>query len=120
MTEIRNFVHHRLEVYHLALAMLTLVHAMTKKMPRGYSRFAHQVLDAAGSTVANIGEGANRVTRGQKRQRFSEAKGEAGEVAAHTEVLMAMGLVSPHEANEILHHADRTCAMLTRLIQRHS
>ena len=65
-----------------------------------------------------IGEGANRYTAGQKRQRFSEARGEAGEVAVVVELLMDLELVPVSEGDKALELADRVCAMLTKLISR--
>lgn len=118
MTKTTNFSHHKLDVYNLALENLRRVHDITQTMPRGYAKFAHQLLDAAGATVALIGEGANRFSKGQKRQRFTEARGEAGEVAAHIEVVHVMGIINGDQADDILHRADRVCAMLTKLIKR--
>lgn len=115
-----NFVHHKLEVYRLALKLLDKVHQQTKQIPRGYRSFADQMLRAAGETAALIGEGANRWSNAQKRQRFIEARGEAGEVAVHTEVLCSMDIISSEKAEEIMQLADSVCAMLTKLIKRNS
>jgi four helix bundle protein len=115
-----RFSHHKLDCYRVALEMLRDVHRVTTRIPRGYRSFADQLLRAAGETVALIGEGANRFTKGQKRQRFTEARGEAGEVAVHVEAIRAMELICEHDANRLLGKADRVCAMLTRLIQIHS
>lgn len=115
-----QFSHHKLDVFRLALELLRDVHNITRRIPRGYRSFADQLLRAAGETVALIGEGANRFSAGQKRQRFSEARGEAGEVAVHIETVCAMKLISEDDADEVLNKCNRVCAMLTRLIQRHS
>ena len=115
-----NFYHHKLEVYGMAVELLQEVNLIAKKIPRGYRSFADQLLRAAGETVALIGEGANRYTAGQKRQRFTEARGEAGEVAVHIEAITVMELIGEDDAFSVLHKADRICAMLTRLIRRHS
>jgi four helix bundle protein len=92
--------------------------AVSARVPRGYRSFADQLLRAAGSTVLLIGEGANRYSAGQKRQRYSEARGECGEVAAALELLMALKLVPANEAKAALELAGRVGAMLTRLVQR--
>ena len=115
-----QFSHHKLDVFRMALEVLRDVHDITRRIPRGYRSFADQLLRAAGETVALIGEGANRFTSGQKHQRFSEARGEAGEVAVHIETICAMKLIGEDEADEVLGKCNRVCAMLTRLIQRHS
>ena len=115
-----HFNHHKLDCYRVALDMLRDAHVVTKRVPRGYRSFADQLLRAAGETVALIGEGANRFTKGQKRQRFTEARGEAGEVAVHVEALRVMELISELDAHRLLGQADRVCAMLTRLIHINS
>ena len=71
------------------------------------------------ATVLLIGEGANRYSAGQKRQRYSEARGEAGEVAAAAQLLAVLYLVPQTDADTIIALAGRVAAMLTRLIQRH-
>ncbi len=88
-----QFAHHRLEVYRLALDQVEAVHAVGRGILRGYKNTADQMLRAAGSTVGLIGEGANRFSKGQKRQRFTEARGEAGEVAVHVEAGYRMRIV---------------------------
>jgi four helix bundle protein len=69
--------------------------------------------------VLLIAEGANRYTAGQKRQRYSEARGESGEVAAAAELLATLRLAPQREADAIIALAGRVAARLTRLIQRH-
>ena len=115
-----GFVHHRLDVYRVSYEMLLKVQALCESIPRGYRSFADQLLRAAGSTVALVGEGANRFTKGQKRERLTEARGEAGEVAVHTEALIGMKVVPRGQADEVLELASRVCAMRTRLIKRHA
>lgn len=113
------FLHHKLEVYALALQMLRMARALAVRVPCGYRTFADHLLRSAGQAVLLIGEGANRYSSGQKRQRFSEARGEAGEVAVAAEVLSTLDLVPTRDADALMLIAARVCAMLTRLIQRH-
>ena len=113
------FSHERLDVYRVGLEMARVSRQLADRVPRGYRSFADQLLRAAGQTVLLIGEGANRYTTGQKRQRYSEARGEAGEVAAAVELLATLRLVPKPDADEVIHLAGRVAAMLTRLIQRH-
>lgn len=61
-----------------------------------------------------------RSTLKQKRQRFVEARGEAGEVAAHLERLHRYKFITEEQLMTGLHLADRLCALLTGLIKRHS
>ena len=113
------FSHQRLDVYRVALEMARRSRELADRVPRGYRTFADQLLRSAGQTVLLIGEGANRYTAGQKRQRYTEARGESGEVAAAVELLATLRLIAQAEANEVMHLAGRVAAMLTRLIQRH-
>jgi len=115
-----RFAHHRLEAYQVSRQMADRARHVSERVPRGYRSFADQLLRAAGNTVALVGEGANRYSSGQKRQRFTEARGECGEVACLVELLTGFGLVPEAEALAVMSLADRVCAMLTRLIQRHS
>jgi four helix bundle protein len=115
-----RFAHHRLEAWQVSRQMADRAKLIAERVPRGYRHFADQLLRAAGNTVALVGEGANRYSSGQKRQRFTEARGECGEVACLVELLEGFGLVPEPEALAVMTLADRVCAMLTRLIQRHS
>ncbi len=67
-----------------------------------------------------IGEGANRLNAGEKRQRFNEARGEACEAAVAVELAAAPGLVPAAEAEALLAASDKVAAMLTGLIRKHS
>lgn len=113
------FAHQRLDVHRLAIEVARRSRQLADRVPRGYRSFADQLLRAAGQTVLLIGEGANRFTSGQKRQRYTEARGECGEVASCLELLATLRLAPESEAKEIIHLAGRVAAMLTRLIQRY-
>jgi len=113
------FAHQRLDVHRVGLEMARKSRQLADRVPRGYRSFADQLLRAAGQTVLLIGEGANRYTAGQKRQRYTEARGEAGEVASAVELLATLRLAPRAEADEVIQLAGRVAAMLTRLIQRH-
>ena len=113
------FNHNKLEVYSVALEMVSLAKGVGDKVPRGYRTYADHLLRSSGSVVMLIGEGANRYSPGMKRQRYEEALGEAGEVAVAAEVLCTLGLVPWQDVEGLMKLADRVCAMLTRLVLRH-
>lgn len=115
-----QFPHTRLEVFHVALEMAVKVKAMADDIPRGHRSLADQILRASSSIVLNIGEGANRISTGAKRQRYAEARGECGEVAAAVTLLAAIGLARDMECDDILRLAHRVGAMLTKLVRRFS
>ena len=115
-----RFAHHKLDAYRVARDLADLVPVLSKSVPKGQSRIADQIVRAATGAEALIAEGANRYSPRQKRQRFVEARGEAGEVSAHLERLARFGFISEQQLMEGLSLADRVCAMLTGLIKRHS
>ena len=110
------FPHDRLQVFQLSLEMATQAKGVADLIPRGHRNLADQLLRASTSVVLNIAEGANRTTPGAKRQRYSEARGEAGEVAANTTLLSILDLVPTNQCQAVTHLAGRIAAMLTRLI----
>ena len=113
-----QFSHHKLEAYRVARQVAVAAKQVADEVPRGYRPWAEQLIRAAGSTVALIGEGANRYSAAQKRQRFTEARGEAGEVACWVELLDDLGMVAEGRARPLLRQCDRLCGMLTGLIKR--
>ena len=115
-----TFPQHRLEVYNVAVEMAVHAKRMADAVPRGHKNLADQLLRAATSVVLNIGEGANRMSPGMKRQRYTEARGECGEVATAVELLVAFELIRPEAVEQLLHLADRVGRMLTRLVRRFS
>ncbi len=89
------FPHQRLNAWRVALELVTQVKTLCERIPRGYRNVADHMLRAAVNTALLLAEGANRLTAGQKRQRFGEARGEVGEVAGGAQVAAALGLVPP-------------------------
>jgi four helix bundle protein len=112
------FPHHKLDAYRVALDMAVVARRVADRVPRGFRSFADQLMRAAGSTVLLIGEGANRYGAAMKRQRYVEARGECGEVAAAAELCAALRLAPEAETAELIELAGRVAAMLTRLAQR--
>jgi four helix bundle protein len=76
------------------------------------------MLRASLSCALLVAEGANRVGTGEKRQRYSLARGELGECAAALELAGRLGLAAPLEVAAALALADRVGGMLTRLVAR--
>lgn len=60
----------------------------------------------------------NRRAAGDKRQRYSLARGECGELASAVELAAAYNLLIDKQVTELLELAGRTNAMLLRLEQR--
>ena len=114
-----HFTHYKLDAYRVARDLADLVMVLTPQVPRGHHKMVDQIVRAATGAEALIAEGANRYTPKQKRQRFVEARGEAGEVAAHLERLRRYQFISEQQLMQGLSLADRLCALLTGLIRRH-
>ncbi len=115
-----EFPHHRLDAYRVALELAVGVRAIADRIPRGHRSLADQMQRASMSTVLLIAEGANRRGAGEKRHRFSLARGECAECAAAVELAAALGVTPDAEAKQAQLLAGRVAAMLTRLIQRWS
>ena len=117
-----HFTHYKLDAYRIARELADLVMVIRSQVPRGqgHHKMTDQIVRAATGAEALVAEGANRYTPKQKRQRFVEARGEAGEVAAHLERLRRYNFISEEQLMQGLRLADRLCATLTGLIKRHS
>jgi four helix bundle protein len=115
----QTFAHHRLDAYHVAFEAMLIAVRLSKEIPRGYRSFADQLKRSASSVVAQIAEGANRIGTGEKRQRFSGARGEAGEAAAWAELMVGIELLTVEQVLPFVEREDRVVAMLSRLIAKH-
>lgn len=113
-----HFPHDKLMAYRLAVEVATEVKPVADAIPRGYRALADQMLRAAMSTTLLIAEGANRRGAGEKRQRYSLARGECGELAAALELAGAWGLAAPDTVATIRAKTGRVGAMLTALERR--
>ena len=60
------------------------------------------------------------MSESERKRAIVEARGEAGEVAAHLERLRRYRFISEQQLMQGLSLADRLCALLTGLIRRHS
>ena len=116
-----HFTHYKLDAYRVARQLADLVtEQLAPQVPSGHHKLVDQIVRSATGAEALVAEGANRFTAKQKRQRFVEARGEAGETAAHLERLRRYRFISEKQLIAGLGLADRLCAMLTGLIKRHS
>ena len=115
-----RFAHHRLHVWHHARDLAVQGRKLAAGIPRGDRDLADQLRRSATAPALLIGEGANRLNTGEKRQRFNEARGEACEAAVAAELCAVLGIVPTDEANKLLAVADKVAAMLTGLIRKHS
>ena len=113
-----SFPHHRLQAWATAADLAVACQRIAARIPRGQRSLADQLARASQSTALLIAEGANRMGMGEKRQRYSLARGECGECAAALELAQRLGLAPALEVAAALALADRVGAMLTRLVVR--
>lgn len=113
-----GFPHEKLDAYRVALQMAVVAKRVADQIQRGHRSVADQLLRAASNSVLLLAEGANRRSAAEKRQRFVESRGEAGEVAAAADLVVALRLGPEGDAEELKQLAGRVAAMLTGLIAR--
>ena len=114
----QTFPHHRLVAYQVALSAIADVVRLTERIPRGHRSIADQMKRSSTSIVANIAEGANRRGPAESRQRFVQARGEAGETEAWLEILVELRIVDVADVLEAARKLNRVAALLTGLIQK--
>ena len=112
------FPHDRLDAYRVALEMARGAKELAQHIPRGHRSVADHLLRSSTNAVLLLAEGANRRGPAEKRQRFVESRGEAGEVAAACDLVSVLEVGSGSLAAAVKRDAARVAAMLTRLIQR--
>lgn len=113
-----TFPHERLDAYRVACELAALANKIAAQIPRGHRHIADHLLRSASNVVLLLAEGANRRGAGLKRQRFVESRGEAGEVAAAGDLLLAIKIGSRADIQMMKSLASREAAMLTGLIAR--
>ncbi|MDJ0976095.1 MAG: four helix bundle protein [Planctomycetota bacterium] len=113
-----RFAHQRLDAFHVAMELTIGVERLAADLPRGHADLKDQVRRAASATMRNITEGANRWAPRDKAARFVIARGECGECDAALELVERLRLVPGTPVRRLRQLAERTGAMLTRLIQR--
>jgi four helix bundle protein len=113
-----GFAHQRLDAFHLSMELALGVERLVAGLPRGYADLKDQVRRAAGATMRNLTEGANRWAAKDKAARFAIARGECGECDAALQMIAALGLAQADEVAALRQIADRVGAMLTALIRQ--
>jgi len=112
------FPHTQLDVFTVAVRMVKQANAVAQAIPRGHRKIADHLSRSADNVVLLTSEGINRFSTGGKRQRYSEARGEAGEVAAAATLCEAHGFSTPEQLEQLQQLAGRVGAMLTKMLLR--
>lgn len=111
-----TFPHHNLRLYPIALDLAVDCHLLAKSLPRGNASLADQLRRASQAIPLLVAEGVNRRTGKQERQRYVEAQGEAGEVAAALELVARLQLANPNDISRCWDGVTSVHAMLSKLV----
>ena len=117
-TTLTRLAHQRLDAYHVALELFRGVERVAAALPRGHAELKDQLRRAAGATVRNIAEGANRMHPRDQIARFTVARGECGECEAALEMVQVLSLAPAAKLIELRRLADRVAAMVWGLVRR--
>ncbi len=103
--------HHRLQAWHLALELVSLV----QRVRIGDAEDRKQARAAAGACARNTAEGAGRTSRADKARVYGIARGECGECVASIEIAGAKGACAAADVAAVVALGSRLSAMLYRL-----
>jgi four helix bundle protein len=116
MTRPRRNDLHQLDVYRCALELYMAITRMVDRFPRGEADLRNQMRRAARGVPFNIGEGVGK--RGKARAAAYEvALGETKELIVALDCVEIDGLVPLEDIVSAQDLADRSAAMLTKLIR---
>ncbi len=110
---------HKLRVYPLALDLAVACHGLARALPRGNAPLGDQLKRASTAVPLLLAEGINRRTQAQERQRFVEARGEVGEVAACLELITRLALVPESQVEPAWNLATQVHPMLSKLLRHY-
>ena len=114
-----HFPQHKLRVYPLALDLAVACRQLAAALPRGNGPLGDQLKRASAAVPLLLAEGINRRTPAQERQRFVEARGEVGEVAACLELIACLQLVPETQVEPAWNLATQVHPMLSKLLARY-
>jgi four helix bundle protein len=104
----------KLQVIDNAIELLRQLRPCVGRIRGRDKRLAAQIVDAANSTVLNLGEGEYS-DPGNRRARFHTAAGSAAEVRAGVRAAVAWGYVTPEQVGPALSELDTIVAIIWKL-----
>ena len=107
----QSLPHHRLEVWHLSLELVKLVH----RIQIGDADFRAEARSSVKGCISNIAEGAGRRSRADKQRVYAIARGEVGECISAIESAGAIGACAAQDVAAATQLGGRIAAMLWRL-----
>lgn len=108
--------HEKLDVYRVALEVVTRVGAILKSKDMDRS-LRDQVVRSSTSILLNIAEGTGKRSPADRRRFYEIARGSAMETAAALDVLLAWQCAEPTQVGECKALLRRVVAMLTRMTE---
>jgi four helix bundle protein len=110
------FMFEKLEVYQKAVDLADEIAALTEGLPRGYGFLVDQLNRAALSLAANLAEGNGRLTKPDRRNFFTIARGSAQECVPLLEIARRRGLVNEAAAIALKERLEVIARMISGLI----
>ncbi len=93
-----TFVFHKLQVWHLAKALVKDIYALTKRFPEEEKfGLVAQINRAAISVASNIAEGSGRISRKDQAHFTQLSYGSLMEVACQLEIAEDLGFITEDE-----------------------
>jgi four helix bundle protein len=114
----RWFPVEKLDVFRAALDLLALCDQLGRRLWVRNSALYRQLQRAVASLIANIGEGANCFTPGDRRRFYEYAYRSAGECSSLLIAFNALGALSPEEYERARDLVARVHMMLLKMMQR--
>ena len=111
-------LHRRLTTWWLAIDLADGVYTLLSDLPRGHADMRSQATRAADSIASHIAEGAKRISRADKANRFRIALGELGEVDSVLAILDRRARLSHARYLAVRGLLTRVAAGLGGLIKR--
>ena len=106
-----------LDVYKLGLEIAVDIYKITESFPKSEMFvLVSQMRRAAVSITSNLAEGASRNTSNEYRHFVGISKGSAAELRCQVDISCRLGFINDRTNNDLKEKLNRTCRMLTGLI----
>jgi four helix bundle protein len=110
------FMFEKLDVYQKAVDFADEVACLTEGFPRGYGFLVDQLNRAALSIGTNLAEGNGRITKSDRRNFFTIARGSAQECVPRLEIARRRALIKEPAALALKEQLEIIARMISGLI----
>lgn len=112
-----KLAHNNLDVYKKALMLIKEVYKPTSTFPRnGQFILVSQLRRAALSVVSNIGEGASRSSRAERKRFYEISRGSIVEISTQFEVAVMHEYPEGNQLIELESYLETVFRMLSKMI----